>query len=108
MKTMSWSQQVGAAVLLVALGVLVAGCKKGDGGGGGSANNPNVTKENYEKIKDGMSEAGVIGIMGPPTETNTPPNHPNMKGLTWINGNDRITVSFKDGKVEMKTNQFVK
>ena len=105
MKLVSFSQKLGIAVLAVALCLVVSGCGKG---GGGGDSNANVTKENYDKIKDGMSEAGVVAILGPPSDTSTPPNQPNMKPLSWKNGNNLIALGFKDGKVETKQSQFVK
>ena len=76
MKGKIWYHTLGAVVLVMALCMVGTGCGKGGGGGGG--NNPNVTKENYDKLKDGMSEAGVVAILGPPTETNNPPNQPSI------------------------------
>jgi hypothetical protein len=46
------------ACLSFALCLVVAGC------GGGSP-----TKENYAKIKDGMTESEVNGILGSPSES---------------------------------------
>ncbi len=94
-------RQVAAVLVAFTLGVALVGCGKGGG------DNPNVTQENYKKIERGMSEAKVVEILGPPTDTNTPPNQPNMKGLTWKSGNNMINVAFKDGKAEIMTSQFV-
>jgi PBP1b-binding outer membrane lipoprotein LpoB len=99
-----WSRfkQFGSVFLILAVCLILAGC------GGGSGSNPRVTKENYDKIENGMSEAKLVEILGPPSDVNTPPNQPNMKGLTWKNGNNMINVTLKDNKLEIKTSQFVK
>jgi len=92
---------IGSTLMILAVCLFLTGC----GGGGGNAK---VTEENAKKINTGMSEKEVKDILGEPSDTNQPPNHPEMKALTWKNGNNAITVTFKDGKVEMKQSQFVK
>src|SRR5688572_8409752 len=99
--TRSLRSGFGSALLLFAVCLLLVGCS-------GGGDNPKVTKENYEKIKNEMTEKEVKDILGEPSDVNTPPNLPNTKGLTWKSGNNMINIMFKDGKIEMKTSQFVK
>src|SRR5262249_31435418 len=85
-----------------------------------------ITKENAEKIKNGMAEQEVTDILGSPTET-TEADLPNlgamigglpvpgggeappmpqfpkkMRTSTWKNGDKQIVVMFLDGKVVQK------
>jgi predicted Zn finger-like uncharacterized protein len=77
-----------------------------------------VTKENFDKIKTGMTEAEVKAILGEPTESagtpdqfsNLPgmPRMPRMPGgmqmnvMVWEQGNNVIAVYFRNGKVLLK------
>jgi predicted Zn finger-like uncharacterized protein len=81
-----------------------------------------VTKENFDKIKTGMTEAQVKEILGEPTETaGTPdqlpdipgmPKMPRMPGgmrvniMVWKKGDNTITVNFMNGKVVAKQGHF--
>ena len=109
--------------LLIGLGigvfVLLLGCL---GGGGvllwiyGPFAN-RVTRENFDKINNGMTEAEVKAILGEPNalnDANPFGNRPmgiNPFGgnvLAWKHNNDVIAVSFRNGKVAGKAGQFHK
>lgn len=62
----------------------------------------NVTPENYARIKDGMTEAEVIAILGKPTETSSL-SVLGMTGTssTWAGGGHSIMIQFVDGKVRI-------
>jgi len=105
---------IGAAVLLL-------GCL---GGGGllvwlGSRSLTNrVTEENYQKIKPGMSEAQVKAILGEPTAVedldkaagklgiNVGMPSTGLRVLAWKNGNNQITLTFRNDKVVTMMSQF--
>jgi hypothetical protein len=77
--------------LLVIGGLALAACTK-------------VTKENFAKIEDGMSEEQVIALLGAPTESNSV-NILGVPGTSsrWVGGDAVITVRFVNGKVALKT-----
>ena len=59
-----------------------------------------VTEENYAKIRDGMTEQEVTGMLGKPTESSSI----SLAGMTgtgakWLDGDAVITVQFVNGKV---------
>jgi hypothetical protein len=56
----------------------------------------NVTKENFNKIKDGMSEKDVIAILGSPTESQSGVGG---KVSTWKDGDKFIAITFLNDKV---------
>src|SRR5262249_49773012 len=94
------------AILVVSF--VLAGCGKGDAktGKDGKGENPKVTKENFDKVKDTMSEKEVIEILGAATESK---DIDGGKGRehTWKSGMNSITIGFRDGKIESKSQQFV-
>jgi outer membrane protein assembly factor BamE (lipoprotein component of BamABCDE complex) len=51
--------------------LLIIGCKKDDGKStattGNGASGPKVSKANFDKVKDGMSDKEVADILGPPS-----------------------------------------
>jgi hypothetical protein len=98
---------VGTLLILGALLTLApAGCEKKvvvDKGTGGEASK--VTKENFDKLKDGMTEKDAIAILGPATETKDAAG--GTKEYIWKSGNNMITLGMKDGKVEYKMSQIV-
>jgi len=85
-----------AVVVFVLLGlgvVMLAGC-------GGSK----VTKDNFDKIKTGMTVAEVEAILGKGTETQSAAGAigdlaGSAKTITWKDGDKTITVNFLNDKV---------
>ncbi len=80
------------ALFLVAALLLPAGCA-------GSK----ITKENFDKIKLGMTQEEVQAILGPPTEASGI-EIPVFSGTMskWVRGDAVITVQFVNGKVVAK------
>jgi hypothetical protein len=77
-----------------------------------------VSKANFDKIKDGMTEKEVEDVLGKPTQTGDTGaaaaaisskipgadkiKMPNMKVAQWKDGNKAISITFVDGKVAQK------
>ena len=87
-----------SAVILTASFALVCGCNSGCGGSelkkeSGTAEKvvPGVTKENVQKIKAGMSEKGVVEILGPWDSEESPLS--GYKSRTWNQGGHEVRVS---------------
>jgi len=87
-----------SAVLLTASFALVCVCISGCGGGeskkeSGTAEKvvPGVTKENVQKIKEGMSEKEVVEILGPWDTEESPLS--GYKSRTWKKGGHEVRVS---------------
>jgi SmpA/OmlA family protein len=104
MSQRSWFRQLGLLTVLAALTLALTGC-------GGNK----VTKENAEKIKDGMTEAEVTGILGSPAKTGDGKLEgpggltvtiPGAKILFYENGANTLVVALKDGKVFNKVPNF--
>jgi hypothetical protein len=81
------------------------------GGCGGSK----VSQSNYDKIKEGMTEAEVKSMLGPPSNessasaSRTDPKagttaHSNSQ-MSWGDGDRSITIDFTNGKVTGKKQQ---
>ena len=69
--------------------------------------NPNVTLENYNRIKHGMSRSEVVGIMGKPDDENA--GGAAIAGaaatgakLKWQSGSKRVEVALVDDRVLFK------
>ncbi len=62
-----------------------------------------ITKENFDKIKLGMTQEEVQAILGPPTEASGI-EIPIFSGTMskWVQGDTVITVQFVNGKVVAK------
>lgn len=62
-----------------------------------------ITKENFDKIKLGMTQEEVQGILGPPTEASGI-EIPVFSGTMskWTKGDTVISVQFVNGKVVAK------
>jgi hypothetical protein len=62
-----------------------------------------VSQENFAKVREGMSEQEVIGILGEPTESNSV-NVLGISGTTsrWVRGDTEITIRFVNGQVALK------
>lgn len=70
-----------------------------------SFSNNIVTKENYEKIKEGMIEQEVKSILGEPSQSSQMENEQlkaKIKLKRYQSGNKIINIYFNDGKVYMK------
>ena len=101
---LSHKLQVWLAIGLAAVLVLApSGCSRGS----------KITKANAEKIKNGMSEKEISGLLGDPlesTEVEVPnvggllgdgmgPDRVKVKQLAWKEGDQVILVQFHNGKV---------
>jgi len=62
-----------------------------------------ITKANVDQVTDGMSKKQVESILGPPTSL-TNEDLVIMKKTTYVyrQGKDRVTIVFKDDKVQSK------
>jgi outer membrane protein assembly factor BamE (lipoprotein component of BamABCDE complex) len=82
----------GLLVALVAL-VALASCQPG----------ARLTKANVDEVTDGMSKKQVESILGPPTDIDTKDFVLLKKSTyTYRQGNDTVTIVFKDDKVASK------
>ena len=82
------SARLAAAVVLVAV---LAACTT-------------VTRENFERIRDGMNESEVFSILGKPDESaNVTLLRVKAVNSKWIGGDYTITVQFVNGRVRAKT-----
>ena len=78
--------------LVICLVVFLAGC--------GSS----VNQENFQKIKDDMSQEEVIDILGQPTETSSIGVGPfSGTSSVWKTPEATVTIQFVNGKVKMRT-----
>jgi DNA-directed RNA polymerase subunit RPC12/RpoP len=92
-----WLASGGGGLLLIVVILVVVLFSKGIIGN-------KVTAENIKKIKNGMTEAEVIDILGSPTKSADASNpllggKSNMKVLTWEKGRNGVVVQIIDGKV---------
>ena len=62
-----------------------------------------ITKANVDEVSEGMSKKQVESILGPPTELDNK-DFVIMKKTTYVyrQGNDTVTIVFKDDKVTEK------
>jgi len=76
----------------VAVLVLGAGCS-----------GKRISKENVDQVSEGMSKKQVESILGPPTSIDNK-DFIVMKKTTYVyrQGNDTVTLVFKDDKLESK------
>ena len=63
-----------------------------------------VTPENYERVKEGMTEVEVTAILGKPDDTSSVA----ILGLTgtsdsWVGNEYSIMIQFVNGKVRLKS-----
>jgi hypothetical protein len=63
-----------------------------------------VTKANYDKISNDMTEAQVKDVLGSPTETKSAGGAGSV--MIWKGGDDTISVTFVNGKVAGKISSF--
>jgi len=83
------------ALIVIVAAAFVAGCGAGT----------KITKENYDKIKEGMTKAEVVAILGEPTgsEVLGAINDNVMKGPVWQGSGFKIVTMFSDdGKLSVK------
>jgi outer membrane protein assembly factor BamE (lipoprotein component of BamABCDE complex) len=62
-----------------------------------------ITKANVDQVTEGMSKKQVESILGPPTSISNE-DFVIMKKTTYVyrQGNDTVTIVFKDDKVQAK------
>jgi len=63
-----------------------------------------INEDNFQKLRDGMSEQEVLGLLGTPTESSSV----SVLGISgtaskWVAKDAVITVQFVNGKVRGKT-----
>jgi len=64
-----------------------------------------ITKENFDKVKEGMTKAEVVAILGEPTgsELVGQINDKEIKGPVWEGSGFKIVTMFSDeGKLQVK------
>jgi hypothetical protein len=62
-----------------------------------------VSAENFERIRNGMTQKEVVAILGEPTETSAISIGELSGGMaTWQDGNTVISVQFVNDKVQAK------
>jgi hypothetical protein len=86
-------KKINITLLAVAMAVFMAGC--------GSK----ISQSNYDRLKEGMTQAEVTAILGEPTETEVvgKSNNIDIKGPVWEgNGYKIVTVFSDDGKLQTK------
>jgi outer membrane protein assembly factor BamE (lipoprotein component of BamABCDE complex) len=68
-----------------------------------------ITKANVDQVTEGMSKKQVESILGPPTSINNE-DFVIMKKTTYVyrQGNDTVTIVFKDDKVQAKDSTLVR
>jgi outer membrane protein assembly factor BamE (lipoprotein component of BamABCDE complex) len=83
---------ISRCALVLVLVILIAGCV-----------GRRITKANVDEVAEGMSKKQVESILGPPTELDNK-DFVIMKKTTYIyrQGNDTVTIVFKDDKLTEK------
>jgi hypothetical protein len=96
MRNVALWQRLAVTALVLALCLAVPACKS------------KVTVDNFAKVKQGMSEKEVEGILGSPSKSGEEdvPLMGKLKVSTWKSGNSVVTVGYKDGKVFTMNGQF--
>ncbi len=93
-----WEKMKQISTLLLSLAVAaLVGCR-------GSSSK--ITKENFERIHEGMTKAEVVAILGKPTgkETVAEMNGRKTSGVVWKERRTKITVAFSpDDKLVVKS-----
>ncbi len=115
MNALASRQLLVTAILGVALCAGLTACSRGSSysangvtvNSNGNKNNAKVTQGNADRIKQGQSEADVNGVLGSPAFTSTSSAQgKSVKLGIWQNGNNHITVTFLEGKVQASTTHF--
>lgn len=80
------------AFVVLAAAFLIVACSK-------------VTKENYDKVKEGMTEQEVQALLGQPDGTSSVEFLGGLSGTksTWVGKNTKIEVRFLGGKMALKS-----
>jgi hypothetical protein len=96
-------------LLICSLAALSDGCNGSNGSGS------KVSQSNFDKIKEGMADAEVKSILGPPsnetsasisrTDPKTGTTAQSNSQMSWGDGDRSITIDFTDGKVIGKKQQ---
>src|SRR5262245_11273254 len=76
--------RLGLAAALVIWCLCLAGCSS------------KITRDNFDKIKTGMSRSDVEAILGSPTKTR---GDEKTNSAIWQDDDNMITVVYQDGKV---------
>jgi hypothetical protein len=62
-----------------------------------------ISAENFERIRNGMTQKEIVSLLGEPTETSAIGIGGLSGGMaTWKDGNTVISVQFVNGKVQAK------
>jgi hypothetical protein len=95
MSASGWGRLLASVCLSFTLSLLLTAC------GGGS--NPNVTKENFDKLTNKMEKGEVIKILGNPTQTkDSEAQGIKNEGATWKGSAGDIDIVFVDNKIFSK------
>lgn len=87
-------KQILKCLFLCCLAVLIASC------------NSRINKDNFDRIKTGMSLQDVVNILGNPSSSASISFGPStVASVRWENRNGTITVQFFNGVVKIK--QFI-
>jgi len=79
-------------LIFLAAALLVTGCSK-------------MSKENYDKIKTGMSYEEVVSLIGKPEGCSEALG---LSSCEWKSGKSEISVSFIGGKVSLRSSSGLK
>jgi len=104
-KVLSWASGGDVISVLFREGKAIA--HRGAFGGAAKAPPAKLTADAYAKVKFDMTEKQVLAILGKPTEVRSPEGMPNVKMMVWMSGDNRVTVTFRNGKVEASQASFV-
>ena len=86
-------------VMTIAAALMLSGCHIG----------ARLTKANVDQVTEGMTKKQVESILGPPTAIDTTDLILLKKTTyTYRQGDDRVTVVFKDDKVQSKESTLTK
>jgi len=61
-----------------------------------------ITKANVDEVAEGMSKKQVESVLGPPTEPESKDSVMKMTTYIYRQGNDTVTIVFKDDTVVEK------
>jgi hypothetical protein len=102
-------------LLVCCIAALSGGCSGSKVSQSGGSSGSKVSQSNYDKIKEGMTEAEVKSILGPPsnessasvsrTDPKTGTTAQAKSQMSWGDGDRSITIDFTDGKVTEKKQQ---